>query len=716
MADLGYPQDAINLIGNIYSKSSTKFFGTHFGQTKPVHIQRGTIQGDILSPYLFIIFLEPLLRWLERGNLGYKLKTSQYTIYSAAYADDLAIITNNIKSIQPQINKIDKFCHWAGMELGIPKYAITGYPNYKPMLATTFKAYIQSHNIKYINQPILVLHQNEPYIYLGIQLIPSLKWKTQQTTTMNKLIKQTQLLLNSPATLKQKLKMVDTVIRPGIAYSFYAVPYSMPNIAKLDQKIIALQKAICGLPKSTPNITTKLPHEQFGLNAHSLSTEYLKCIGKQLRNALNDPGRLGIIYTGLTNHILAKYGGSQYLPLLNKEACLHSSTARTLYLLNHNGQAHIQTDKIEFPHNDTPIATIWFQKTINHPNITTTLNCKYLHQFLLFNITTLEQITLPNRTTIMNKKEFQQYHKKPRPTIKKALKIASHLFCTSICTDTCRTPCNTHQQSYTLLPEIANRPNQNFNHNPLPENNPIPAIQEPPKPPKRMQKLQDYLVTTITNTKQSQRKDQFGTTKMFTSYKCTWTQSENQNYTMWMNSDKVFPHNNPNIANHNLILLKQFYIAQQHKHYSNKIEINFSQIQTKDTRYVHEPLNLRLIKINLHECNPDKDIKTTQPTIQIIQEEAHIFTNIGNLLITIPQKRLKWLWKQYIANLDTQHQLDPPTQPFTTKIIWLYERYKYRIPKTNPLKKSQYTLPSEILDLLIETFKITTTRHLFNQD
>jgi hypothetical protein len=29
--------------------------------------------------------------------------------------------------------------------------------------------------------------------------------------------------------------------------------------------------------------------------------------------------------------------------------------------------------------------------------------------------------------------------------------------------------------------------------------------------------------------------------------------------------------NKPNIANHNLILLKQFYLTQQHKHYSNII-------------------------------------------------------------------------------------------------------------------------------------------------
>jgi hypothetical protein len=212
------------------------------------------------------------------------------------------------------------------MELGIPKCTIIGCPNNKSMLAATYKAYIQSHNIKYRNQPIPLLHQNKPYIYLGIQLIPSLKWKAQQAITVNKLTKQTQLLLNSPAILKQKLKMVETVIRPGIAYNFYAIPYSMPIISKLDKKIIGLQKTICGLLRSTPNITTQLPHNQYGLDAYSLKIEYLTCIGKQLRNALNDPRRLGTIYKGLTNHILAKYGGSKHLPLLNKDACLHSST------------------------------------------------------------------------------------------------------------------------------------------------------------------------------------------------------------------------------------------------------------------------------------------------------------------------------------------------------------------------------------------------------
>jgi hypothetical protein len=82
---------------------------------------------------------------------------------------------------------------------------------------------------------------------------------------------------------------------------------------------------------------------------------------------------------------------------------------------------------------ETPLATIWIQKATTYPTITPNISRKYIHQLLLLNITILEQITLPNRTTLMNKKEFKQYHNKITPTIKKVLKITSHLFCTTNC-------------------------------------------------------------------------------------------------------------------------------------------------------------------------------------------------------------------------------------------------------------------------------------------
>jgi hypothetical protein len=129
MKDLEYPLDAVTRYGNIYVQSTTIFTGAHFSKTKPIPIERGTIQGDTLSPYLFLIFLEPLLIWLQRGKNGYTFGTSKLTISSAAYADDLAAIINNLKSLQTQLNKLDKLCEWVGMDLGVQKCAITGCPN-----------------------------------------------------------------------------------------------------------------------------------------------------------------------------------------------------------------------------------------------------------------------------------------------------------------------------------------------------------------------------------------------------------------------------------------------------------------------------------------------------------------------------------------------------------------------------------------------------------
>jgi hypothetical protein len=156
------------------------------------------------------------------------------------------------------------------MDLGIPKCAVTGCPNKSKMNPTAFKTLIQNANINYRNEPIPILNQNEPYTYLGINLAPSLKWKTQIHNTTTKVIKQCKDLVACPATMKQKISMVDTVIRAGIAYSFYVVPYSLPAIKKLDKKIIALHKTICGLPRCTSNIATQLPHDLFGIEAFSL--------------------------------------------------------------------------------------------------------------------------------------------------------------------------------------------------------------------------------------------------------------------------------------------------------------------------------------------------------------------------------------------------------------------------------------------------------------
>ena len=50
---------------------------------------------------------------------------------------------------------------------------------------------------------------------------------------------------------------------------------------------------------------------------------------------------------------------------------------------------------------------------------------------------------------------------------------------------------------------------------------------------------------------------------------------------------------------------------------------------------------------------------------------------------------------------------EPPPQPFEIELLWFNKGVKYKIPKNNPLKLSQYSLLNAILDHLISSFQIT---------
>jgi hypothetical protein len=70
MTDLGIPEDLVFATQRMYQQASTTV-NTWAGSTDRIPIKGGTIQGDCLSPILFLIYIEPLLRWLKVGGRGY---------------------------------------------------------------------------------------------------------------------------------------------------------------------------------------------------------------------------------------------------------------------------------------------------------------------------------------------------------------------------------------------------------------------------------------------------------------------------------------------------------------------------------------------------------------------------------------------------------------------------------------------------------------------
>ena len=118
------------MVADLYTDAVTRI-KLNFAVTDPIELGRGTIQVDMPSPILFLIFIEPLLRWLQSGGRGYRYKClintpeDGQTISSLAYADDLAAMTNIIADMKAQAQKLQAFVAWSGMTVNCKKCAIT---------------------------------------------------------------------------------------------------------------------------------------------------------------------------------------------------------------------------------------------------------------------------------------------------------------------------------------------------------------------------------------------------------------------------------------------------------------------------------------------------------------------------------------------------------------------------------------------------------------
>ena len=96
-------------------------------QTFP--LQMGVRQGCLISPRLFIIFINELEKELKNSNCRGISLASAVGIFLIMYADDIALIAETSSGLQRKLKALESFCQKWGMEVNLVKTKVIIFRN-----------------------------------------------------------------------------------------------------------------------------------------------------------------------------------------------------------------------------------------------------------------------------------------------------------------------------------------------------------------------------------------------------------------------------------------------------------------------------------------------------------------------------------------------------------------------------------------------------------
>ena len=178
----GLPKETVAAITIFYRNTKVKVHSPD-GDTEYFDIVAGVLQGDMLAPYLFIIFLDYVLRTTidKIKENGFELTKKRSRRYSAKattdanYADDIAILANTPKQAETQLHSLE----WTAAGIGIHVNAHK----------TEYTCFNQTDNISTLDGTSLKLV--DKFTYLGSSVSSTEKdintWLMKAWTTIDKL-------------------------------------------------------------------------------------------------------------------------------------------------------------------------------------------------------------------------------------------------------------------------------------------------------------------------------------------------------------------------------------------------------------------------------------------------------------------------------------------------------------------------------------------------
>ena len=225
--------------------------------TREFQIDSGVLQGSILGPVLFNVFINSLILELEHSGVGGVSLRSGRRLNVIAYADDLVLISENPADLQKLISICESWSRCNGLDFSPDKSKVL-----------VFHPTSQSKRSKFVlnDQP---LESVTSFKYLGITLDatgavgPGLCYRTFFASSLSRAEKRLgaiQLLGARKDGLRPTtaVRLYKLLVRPILEFGAQIIPFASTQLAKFEQFQCKSLRSLLGLAKSVKAETVRL--------------------------------------------------------------------------------------------------------------------------------------------------------------------------------------------------------------------------------------------------------------------------------------------------------------------------------------------------------------------------------------------------------------------------------------------------------------------------
>ena len=123
LKEMGIPEHLTCLLRNLYAGQETTVRTGH-GTTEWVQIGKGVYQGCILSPCLFNLYVEYIVRSAGLDEVQAGIKIARRNINNLRYADDTTLVAESEEELKSLLMKVKEESEKVGLQLNIQKTKI----------------------------------------------------------------------------------------------------------------------------------------------------------------------------------------------------------------------------------------------------------------------------------------------------------------------------------------------------------------------------------------------------------------------------------------------------------------------------------------------------------------------------------------------------------------------------------------------------------------